>query len=130
MGQDYTITKVEERDTWLYQGQPMQDYAIALQGEDGWIKLTQKPDTKPPVVNGVIHGIIENKKNPNGTAYRKFKKVNPNFGGNRTGGAAPVSDSRLDYVVQMLEELTGRRPAPDVVHEVKDDPLDDPFKDI
>lgn len=129
MGQDYTITRVEERDTWLYQGKPMQDYAIALQGEDGWIKLTQKPDTQPPQIGNVIHGVIEVKKNQNGTDYRKFKKVNPNFQGHRRENA-PVDNQQLDYIVQMLEELTGRRATPDVVHEPTDKQLDDPFGDV
>lgn len=127
MGRDYTITNVQRRDEWLFNGNTMQDYAIALQGEEGWIKLTQKLETQPPQIGDTVHGKIETKRNTNGTSYRKFKKVNPNFGGNRRE-SAPADSPKLDYIVQMLEELTGRRAAPDVVHEVKDGPLEDPFE--
>lgn len=122
----YKITNVQMRDEWgPVHGSMMQDYAIALEGEEGWIKLTQKVDTRPPEVGQELEGFIETKTNTNGTSYRKFKKESAQYAqSNRSGGR---SDKDTEYIIQMLEELTGRR---DVVHEPSETPnsgLDDPF---
>ena len=140
MAREYTITSVQERDEWRpVHGSMMRDYAIALQGETGWIKLTQKTLTRPPREGETIYGSIESKQNANGTAYRKFKKENPQFGGNRSGGFGDSDGSQapsngeiqqqLDYIVKMLEELTGRR---DVVHELNEahDTVSDPLEGL
>lgn len=124
----HKITNVQMRDEWgPVHGSMMQDYAIALEGEEGWVKLTQKVDTRPPEVGQEIEGFIETKTNTNGTSYRKFKKESAQYAqGNRSAQQNQPSHSQNDYIVQMLEELTGRR---DIVHDVPETPteLDDPF---
>lgn len=123
MGQEYEITKVERRNEWTFQGSQMQDYAITLQGETGWIKLTQKYDTQPPQAGDKLFGVVETKTNKNGNEYRKFTKKNPNFGGNaQTGG---VDSEKLDYAIMMLEEMTGRRKVQEETPETSD-----PFGDL
>lgn len=127
----YKITNVQTREQWgPSHGHMMQDYAIALEGEEGWIKLTQRVETRPPQVGDELEGFIETKSNSNGTSYRKFKKENPQFAqGDRSGNQPNQANQKMDYIVQMLEELTGRR---DVVHEPtnSDTGFDDPFKDL
>ena len=116
---DYTITNIQKRDEWTFQGNHMQDYAITLTGEDnkGWIKLTQKFETRPPQVGDPLHGHIEKKTTKNGNEYWKFKKVNPNFenrgGGNSSGAGSSIKQEDIDYLILMMEEMTLRRPAPD-----------------
>lgn len=142
---EYTILNVEARDEWHSQYGQMKDYAIQVQEagnpspEPGWIKLSQKLDSQPPRVGATLSGIIETKTNSNGKAYKKFRKVNPNFQGNRSGGfgdsggrPAPsgITSEQATYIIQMLEELTGRR---DVVHELGESnnhsgQLEDPFE--
>jgi hypothetical protein len=126
MDRDYTITRVEPRESWDFQGQEMQNYAVTFQGEEGWIKLTQQLKTPPPQVNTTLHGVIETKTDNRGTDYRKFRKVNPKFSGR---------NSQEGYIVQMLEELTGRRPKyepkqVDEIHSPTEAELEDPFQGI
>lgn len=127
---EYVINNVQERGQW---GDGMQDYAIALDGQQGWIKLTQKLATPPPVVGSTISGRVETKTNRNGKSYLKFTKERANDfgGGNRT---QPSSNNQEAYIVQMLEELTGRRQVEDVVHpmpkESEDIKLEDPFQGL
>lgn len=126
---EYTITNVQPRGEWSSDYGQMIDYAVSLEGQDGWHKLTQKVDTKPPQEGDKLNGVIENKKDKNGNAYKKFKKVNPNYEGNRS---SRPSDGKIDYIIQMLEELTGRR---DQVAEVTDEDTkslldNDPFEGI
>lgn len=132
MEREYTIVRVDARDEWgPNHGHMMKDYAISLEGEQGWIKLTQRVETEPPREGTTIFGVIENKTSSNGNSYKKFRKVNPEYQGNRSaygsGGGGQQSSSelaqRVEYAVQMLEELTGRR---DVVHGVPTED-DDPF---
>lgn len=123
---EYKITNVQERGEW---GDQMKDYAIALEGQQGWIKLTQKLTTPPPVIGATIRGRIETKQNRNGNSYLKFTKERAEGqGGNRTGGGQEA------YIVQMLEELTGRRQVQDIVHPVPEDSkeskFNDPFEDM
>lgn len=126
----HTITNVQPREQWNGGYGMMQDYAIALEGESEWIKLTQKVDTKPPQIGDVLEGYIENKTDKNGKPYKKFKKENPAYAGaNRSETPSGPSQSQMDYIVQMLEELTGRRDAVDQPGP-SDDELDDPFKGI
>lgn len=120
----YTITNINRRNEWPGRdGQTMVDWAIAVEGEQGWIKLTQKLDTKPPEIGQTISGSIEDKVDKNGNPYRKFTKEFKNSG----GGSGMTQDDRkqLDYAVKMLEELTGRRAAEEVdTSSILDD---DPF---
>lgn len=123
----YRITNVDRRDEWgPVHGSMMQDYAIGLEGEEGWIKLTQKVETRPPEVGDELEGFIENKTNTNGTTYRKFTKQNPQYSNQNR----PSGGSQEAYIVQMLEELTGRRTVTDEVHEPTQAELSDPFGDL
>ena len=123
---EYKITNVQQRNEW---GDQMIDYAIALEGQQGWIKLTQKLATPPPVIGETIRGRIETKTNRNGKSYLKFTKERVEGGGSSHQGS-----SQEAYIVQMLEELTGRRPAPDVVAPMPEDSsgnkFDDPFEGL
>jgi len=150
MGDDYTILSVEMKDQWNSTYGMMQNYDIHVQKagssepEAGWVQLSQKPETEPPRVGGTLHGHIETK-NVNGKSFKKFRKINPKFGGTEAhrgglgGSQAPSGEAltatlsriegKLDYSIQMLEELTDRR---DVVHDVSDENvnLDDPFNGL
>lgn len=124
---EYTITNVQERNEW---GDGMKDYAIALEGQDGWIKLTQKLQTPPPRVGQTINGRVETKTNTNGKSYLKFTKERVNdFGG--AGRRESTGSSQEAYIVQMLEELTGRREVHEEPQSKSEDSmetkLDDPF---
>lgn len=111
----YKITNVNRRSEWPFNGKTMVDYAIALEGETGWIKLTQVQETPAPEIGQELNGRIEEKFDKHGNPYKKFKKENPNFPGNQGGGGGNQSrdiqelKSRVDFAVLMLEELTGRR---------------------
>lgn len=119
---EYTISNVTRRGEWKSKyartdENDMVDYAISLTGnEDGWIKLTQKISTKPPEVGDTIFGEIITAVDNNNEPYRRFKKINPKFVndlGNRTSSVdAGGSTVQVNYIIRMLEELTGRR-APD-----------------
>ncbi len=118
MNRDYTITDVRQESMWrsnyaLTPENDMVNYSVALSGEQDRVILTQKVSTQPPQNGDQLHGYTEVARTPNGPAYKKFKKVNPKFGGASTPhqpATAPES-SKLDYIVKMLEELTGRRKA-------------------
>lgn len=125
----YIISNIEMRDQWSSTYGPMQDYMISLEGEEGWIKLTQKLDTRPPQRGDELEGYIETKSNTNGEAYRKFKKQSAQYGANRSEGQSSQANHKEDYIIQMLEELTGRREVVDRAEE-KIEPMDDPFGDI
>lgn len=127
----YTISNIETRDQWKSDFGVMQDYAVALEGEEGWIKLTQKVDTKPPQRGDELEGYIQDKSNTNGTAYRKFKKESAQYAGAGRSSETVISDgSQLSYITQMLEELTGRRDVADRDAKTPDEPLEDPFGNI
>lgn len=140
---EYTITNVQKRDEWEFQGSQMQDYAITLEGQTdkGWVKLTQKVETQPPKVGDVLNGRIEKKETRNGKEYWKFKKVNPNFSGGSPGGRGfdgGISKEDAEYIILMLEELTLRREAPDNpqprsagnTKPVEDKTYDNPFEGL
>lgn len=127
----YKITNLNRLDEWDSKYGKMQDYSVALEGEDGWIKLTQKFETRPPEIGDELEGFIENKSNTNGTPYKKFKKQSAEYAGaSRSGGNVGSSGSQESYIVQMLEELTGRRNVADQVAQVPDEPLKDPFEGL
>lgn len=122
----FKITNVQTRDEWDSKFGKMMDYAIALEGEDGWIKLTQKLDTRPPEIGDELEGFVEEKSNTNGTSFRKFKKQSAEYA-SADRSSSNTNGSQMSYIVQMLEELTGRRKVADTVADVPDEPLDDPF---
>lgn len=119
MDQDYTITEVQSRDSWTGAYGPMSAFALKLQGVDGWVSLNQKPETPTPTVGEVLHGHMDTKTSRDGTkTWLQFKKVRKDDGNypSTNSASAVVGDGKtLDYIVQMLEELTGRRQKPDTL---------------
>lgn len=117
--QDFTITEVQERNKWSGAHGEFQDYALKLVGVDGWVALTQKPETAAPTAGSTLHGYTEVQTRGDKT-YLKFKKVNPDYNGPNQGQSTSSAtsmvgnDQTLDYIVEMLEELTGRRQKADV----------------
>lgn len=127
--QKYTITNVIRKDEWNSGYGAMQDYGIALEGFDGWVKLTQKVTTKPPVEGDVIEGYIEDKSDKNDNPFKKFTKQKAEYANQPSNsGQNSASGSQEAYIVKMLEELTGRRKVEDTVAYVPDEPLKDPFE--
>lgn len=132
---DYNILKAEQRDKWFSKqfNKEYQSYAVQLEGVDGWVELSQLVDTPAPIEGTVLHGHTYPQTVGQNT-YLKFKKVNPNYQNNTpqatTPGEIVGTAKTLDYAVEMLEELTGRRPkheaqAPkEVVLEDLDDTID------
>lgn len=127
---EYKITAVQRRDEWQSQYGPMVAYDLSLEGEDGWIRINQKPDTPPPRENQTITGNITTVNMRDGESFRKIQKVSPEYA-NRGQQQHRGGGSQESYIVQMLEELTGRRPVSDTVHSVDGDKkppeLDIPF---
>lgn len=102
---EYKILEVQERNRWSGKFGDFQDYAVKLEGVDNWVQLSQKPETPAPEVNGTLYGHLETQTRGDKT-FMKFKKAQrPD--GNSGGSAAAGGD--MKYVIQMLEELTGRR---------------------
>lgn len=115
MDREYKILKVERRKEWTGTHGTFQDYVVHLEGVEGWVTLTQKPDTMPPQPGSTIFGHTVTQTHGDQT-YLKFKKVNPNYsGGGNSGGSATSANelvgtqNQLDRIEMMLEELTGRR---------------------
>lgn len=120
--QDYKIIEVQPRKEWTGNYGTFQDYALRLQEVstkvvlDSWVSLSQKPETPAPAVGGHIHGHTESQTSSKGTTYLKFKKVNAQYanGYNQpTAAANPTAlvgqEKTLEYIVEMLEELTGKK---------------------
>lgn len=90
MGQDYTIDWVgQSAREWSSQHGKFLDFTVALAGEEGTVKLTQKPETSRPEVGQHLFGRIEEQTFTDGEGkpfqVRKFKKEK------REDGAAPRS---------------------------------------
>ena len=109
---EYKLTEVHRRGEWESSYGPMVTFAIAVDGVEGYIKLNQKPDTPEPEVGEVITGVIQDKTDKKGQPYKQFKKMNPNY--DNQSGKSSLDNSKIDYIVQMLEELTGRRSVPEL----------------
>ena len=121
---DYTIINVDRKSEWRSSyaetpGNDMVDYAIALQGELGWVKLAQKISTAAPEVGHTITGRMVDEVSKNGKPYKKFKKESLRF------SAVPTQQdsSKLEYIIQMLEELTGRKAPQETVALDEEDPF-------
>lgn len=128
--QDYTILSVQKRNEWTGGFGTFQDYALQLEGVDGWVQLTQKPETAAPEQGQVLHGHTE-VQTRGGKSSLKFKKVNPEFAGQNQGHSSTTptnlagNEKTLEYIVEMLEELTGRKQKPDHAPEdIDDEPID------
>lgn len=127
---EYRLNQVQRRDEWESQYGPMVTYAIAVDGVEGWLKLNQKLATPAPQVGETLTGNILDAKDGKGQSYKKFQKVNPAFEGqgqSSNATSAPSADPKqLEYIVQMLEELTGRREIGEISMKypaVKEDPF-------
>lgn len=108
---EYTITEVQKRKEWSGKFGTFQDYALQLDGVDGWVSLSQKPETPEPEKGQALYGHTETQTHGDKT-FLKFKKAQRQDSGSYSGGQ-PSGD--MAYVVQMLEELTGRRQKPDAL---------------
>ena len=99
MDKDYKILSVEPRQAYDTGYGTMQPYAITLEGVEGYVQLSQKPETPAPVVGQVIHGHTYNQ-----GKFLKFKKVNPNYAGN-DGGSKPQSSADQGRMLELLEAI-------------------------
>lgn len=125
---EYRLNQVQRRDEWESQYGPMVTYAIAVDGVEGWLKLNQKLATPSPQVGDTLNGNIVDAKDGKGQSYKKFQKVNPAYEGQSSSGTPTpsVDPKQLEYIVQMLEELTGRREIGEISMKypaVKEDPF-------
>lgn len=96
---DYKILSVDPRQAYDTDYGQMQPYALTLEGVEGYVQLSQKPETPAPVVGQVIHGHTYNQ-----GKFLKFKKVNPNYAGNN-GGSKPQSSADMGRVMEYLEAI-------------------------
>ncbi len=96
---EYIVANVHDNvEQWSWNGKSFDDYAIQLDGVDGWIKLTVTRGGKAPQRGDRIEGTIETKMNKRTqTEYRKLIRQRPNQG---YGG-----DSR---VTEQLQEINGK----------------------
>lgn len=103
MDKDYKILSVEPRTAYDTQYGTMQPYALKLEGVEGHVQLSQKPETAAPVVGQTIHGHTYEQNGPHG-AFLKFKKVNPNYA-DQGSGSKPQSTADMDRVMVYLEAI-------------------------
>lgn len=114
MEKEYKITDVQPRDPWTGKFGTFNSYAIQLEGEDGWVELSQVQKNKDgtdkpaPNVGDVINGSITITTR-NERTYKKFKKSVPKQGGMQGG----IFKEDINYMIMMLEELTLRRESPE-----------------
>lgn len=101
--QDYKILSVEPRAAYETQYGTMQPYALKLEGVEGFVQLSQKPETDAPYVGQTIHGHTYEQNGPHG-GFLKFKKVNPNYAGN-DGASKPSSSADQGRVLELLEAI-------------------------
>jgi hypothetical protein len=111
MDKAYKITNVQARDPWTGKFGTFNAFALQLEGVDGWVELSQKPETQVPVVGAELFGHLDSTTRGDNT-YLKFRKASPN-GGNNSGGNNAQLEKDIAYVIMMLEELTLRRQSPD-----------------
>lgn len=125
---EYRITNVQQRDIFKTQYGEMQAYAIALEGRTGWHQLNQMVSTPPPRIGDTITGTITDEMTKNGEPFKKFKKQNPKFAGQN----APVPNDKLDYIISMLEKLTGtnKQDAPAQTMTDEELKMDNPFPNL
>lgn len=136
MEKNYQVTSVEIRDSYQFSGQTIQNYSIALEGVEGWILLGQRENTPPPKEGDTLYGRVEDKVAKSGKAYKRFKKVNPEYGGsrsdNQTSGNTGEIGSKLDYIISLLEGQNPNRDVAAVEEQTQDTPLvsndEDPFE--
>lgn len=96
MAAEHTIDWVgQQTKEWSNNHGSFLDYTVALAGEEGTVKLTQKPDTPAPSVGQQLYGQIETKHfdgHDGPFEVRKFRKEK------REDGAAPNPQPRQSAV--------------------------------
>ena len=111
MDKTYKITNVQSRDPWTGKFGTFNAFALQLEGNEGWVEISQKPETAVPVVGMELFGHIEVQTHGDNT-YQKFKKANQQNAPQQLS-AGSISKEDVAYLILMLEELTLRRPSPD-----------------
>lgn len=106
MDKQYKIVNVQPRDPWTGKFGTFNAFALQLEGVEGWVELSQKPETTEPAVGAELFGHLEVQTRGDKT-YQKFKKQAPKDGG-FTGGNPQIAKD-LAYIIMMLEEITDRR---------------------
>ena len=99
MDKDYKILSVEPRQAYDTDYGQMQPYALTLEGVEGYVQLSQKPETPAPVVGQVIHGHTYNQ-----GKFLKFKKVNPNYQ-QSAPASNPGQSGDMGRVMEYLEAI-------------------------
>ena len=108
----YKVVNVQERDKWQSSYGEFQNYALQLEGEEGWVQISQKPETPAPQAGQELFGRIEVQTRGDKT-WRKFKKGQRQDGGYSGSTGSGSSKADTEYIIMMLEELTGRREKPE-----------------
>ena len=122
--QDYRIKSVEPRKAYTTDYGTMQPYALELDGVEGFVQLSQKPETAAPEVGQTLHGYTYEQKSANGN-FLKFKKVNEQYANNNGGGSSSQQSSAdNEYIVKLLEAIVVAVGA-EVTLKNKDNILDD-----
>ena len=73
------------------------DYKLKLEGQDGIVVLTQKPDSKPPVEGQELLGTIESTQ----YGYRFKKERQQNFGSPKGNFAQPKDEEAIARSVSL-----------------------------
>lgn len=125
MPQDYAITESRQTKSWESKYGTMLDYALKLEGVDGWVQLSQKQDTKPPQTGDTLYGRLEDKEY-NGKTYKKFRKERKDGGSfqKKSSGKSPEERHQID-------RLNARTAAVDFFgHYVSSGKFNDPLTDV
>ena len=128
MDKDYKILSVEPRRAYDSKFGTMQPYALQLEGVEGYVQLSQKPETPAPTVGQTIHGHTYEQNSATGS-FLKFKKVNPNYA-DQGGGSKPQSSADQGRVLELLEAIAGAVGAEvvgkqdTILDDIDDEPID------
>lgn len=101
---DYKITSVEARQAYTTDYGTMQPYALKLEGVEGFVQLSQKPETQAPLVGQTIHGHTYEQQGQHG-GFLKFKKVNPAYAGGDSGSKPQVASADTGRMLALLEAI-------------------------
>lgn len=136
MAQEYKVIKTFKSNSganndgkWQAHGKTFQTWVASLDGIEGWVQVN-KEDGNELKEGDEIYGNLLTEKNPKtNKTYLKFKSESRPQDGTYSPQKTQSSD-KMDYVVQMLEELTGRTKKPDVVLEDIDEGQEFSLEDI
>lgn len=112
---DYKILSVVPQQAFTGKYGTLQPYNLTLEGLEGTVQLSQKPETAAPQVGQTIFGHVYER-----NGYKNFKRVSKNFQPKQGGD---------DYMIRLLEAIAiavGANQAvkDNVPTEVKDEPID------